>query len=117
MEFLKPLDRKWKIGPGLRAEDHLIHQALKNFLGRPYFCNNWILAELAQSRHPGLLVGDMFVSWLQILRWVCVCEETAEKGSLYFPDENRRLLNYLPLESLYLFLEEYDRRMEAQLEI
>lgn len=117
MEFLKPLERMWDVAPGARVEDHPGYQGLKNFLARPYFCNNWILEELALSRHPGFLVGDMFVSCLQILRFICICEEVVEKGSVYFPDEERPLLNYLPLGSVYIFLEEYDRRRAAQFEL
>lgn len=114
MEFLAPLEAMWVLGPGDKADEHPSYLALKSFLGRPYFTANWILEELAFSKFPALLVGEMCVSWLQILRFVCICEEVVEKGSLYYPDENRDLLNYLPLGSVYIFLEEYDKRRAVQ---
>lgn len=117
MEFLAPLEQMWQPGPGEKAENHPAYLALKSFLGRPYFCHNWILEELAFSKYPSFLAGDLFVSWLQLLRFVFICEEVVEKGSAYFNDDDRPLLNYLPLGSVYIFLEEYDRRRLAQAEL
>lgn len=117
MEFLKPFNEPWKesLSQGLHVTEIPLYIAVKKFFQRPYFCNNWILSELAFATIPVFLVGDLFMNWLQMLRYVFITEELLEKGSIYYPEENRHLLNHFPLGSLYFFLEEYDRRRQAQL--
>lgn len=114
MEFLRPFNAKWKLPPDIKIDESPGYRAIKDFFARPYFCNNWILSELAFARIPVFLVGDMFVSWLQMLRYVFITEEVLERGSIYFPIKLRPLLNQFPLGSVYFFLEEYDRRRQAQ---
>ncbi|KAG5984594.1 hypothetical protein E4U55_004145 [Claviceps digitariae] len=90
------------------------YKAISTFLNRPYFRNAWILDDMSLARFPTFLVGDEIVSWKQILRLNRVNEDIKDHGADMFPDELRHLLDYMPLNSVCIFLKEFERRQKEE---
>ncbi|OAA82370.1 hypothetical protein LEL_01915 [Akanthomyces lecanii RCEF 1005] len=90
------------------------YNAIFEFLNRPFFRNTWLLDEMSLARFPAFLLGDDIVSWMQILRLNRVNEDIRDHGADMFPDELRHLLQYMPLGSVFTFLEDFDQRQRER---
>ncbi|KAF3809608.1 hypothetical protein GCG54_00012894 [Colletotrichum gloeosporioides] len=81
-----------------------------DFVLRQYFQRRWILEEISSARFPTFLVGDIIVTWKQMLRLNRLIDEFRYKPSNVFPLELRDKMAELPLETTYKLLDEYDKR-------
>ncbi|KAG5986938.1 hypothetical protein E4U54_005206 [Claviceps lovelessii] len=110
MQWMAPVAHLSDIPEGVTdPRDVPSYKAISTFLNRPYFRNAWILDDMALSRFPAFLLADEIVSWKQILRLNRVNEEIKDHGADMFPDNLRYLLDYLPLNSVCIFLKEFER--------
>lgn len=110
LQWMQPVAHLSEVPQGITdPQDVPSYKAISRFLNRPFFHNAWLLNEMSLAQFPAFLLGDDIVSWMQILRLNCVNEEICDHGAHMFPDELRHLLHYMPLCSVFTFLEAFDR--------
>ncbi|ETS73827.1 hypothetical protein PFICI_14773 [Pestalotiopsis fici W106-1] len=91
-----------------QLDDCPIHEAMRNFMLRPYFQNSWIVRELAGATFPTFLLEDRIVSWAQVLRMNRATEELVNHGTDLIPDKYREQLNLFSLDTIFIFLDAFD---------
>ncbi|TQV90969.1 heterokaryon incompatibility protein [Cordyceps javanica] len=115
MQWMAPVQHLSEIPEGITdARQVPSYNAIFQFLNRPFFRNAWLLEEMSLARFPAFLVGDDIISWMQILRLNRANEEIRDHGAEMFPDELRPLLQYMPLGSVFAFLEAFDARQREK---
>lgn len=115
IEWMRPLQYLWHVPTEtIDPTEVPIYKAISGFLSRPYFRRDWILEEMAMARSPAFLVGDQMLSWMQVLRLNRINEEIRDHGSIFFPDEFRSLLGYMPMGTVDAFLKDFERRRELE---